>query len=159
EDRIAIRELIENWAVWRDAGMWEQFKTVWHDGAQMTATWFAGPATEFIERSRESFARGARAQHFLGGIAMDLNGTRAVAQTKMTIGVRASVEGVVCDILSSGRFYDLLEKRAGRWGIVERRAIYEKDRLDPVDTGAVPKLDQTLLNSFPLGYRHLAYHL
>jgi len=27
-DRFAIRELIENWAVWRDAGDWERFATV-----------------------------------------------------------------------------------------------------------------------------------
>jgi hypothetical protein len=30
-DRRAIRELIENWAVWRDAGDWERFRSVWHD--------------------------------------------------------------------------------------------------------------------------------
>jgi hypothetical protein len=40
---------------------------------------------------------------------------------------------------------------------VLRRLAYEKDRLDPVDPGAVPKLDKKLLASFPEGYRHLAY--
>ena len=25
-DRLAIRELVENWAVWRDAGDWERFR-------------------------------------------------------------------------------------------------------------------------------------
>jgi hypothetical protein len=30
-DRLAIRDLIENWVVWRDAGDWERFRTVWHD--------------------------------------------------------------------------------------------------------------------------------
>ena len=30
-DRRAIRELVENWVVWRDAGDWERFRTVWHD--------------------------------------------------------------------------------------------------------------------------------
>ncbi|HET7848081.1 MAG TPA: nuclear transport factor 2 family protein, partial [Pseudolabrys sp.] len=28
-DRLAIRELIENWALWRDAREWERFRTVW----------------------------------------------------------------------------------------------------------------------------------
>jgi len=28
-ERLAIRELVENWAVWRDAGDWERFRTVW----------------------------------------------------------------------------------------------------------------------------------
>ncbi|BAR55174.1 hypothetical protein ACVIWV_000257 [Bradyrhizobium diazoefficiens] len=30
-DRLAIRDLIEDWAVWRDAGDWERFATVWHE--------------------------------------------------------------------------------------------------------------------------------
>lgn len=32
-EKLRIRELIENWVVWRDAGLWEQFRTVWADGA------------------------------------------------------------------------------------------------------------------------------
>ena len=48
-DRFAIRELVENWALWRDAGDWERFATVWHPTeGWMTATWFQGPAPEFI---------------------------------------------------------------------------------------------------------------
>jgi len=45
-DRLAIRDLIDNWAVWRDAGDWERFATVWHDDGVMMATWF----TEAAER-------------------------------------------------------------------------------------------------------------
>jgi len=43
-DRLAIRALVENWAVWRDAGDWERFRTCWHDDGFMMATWFQGPA-------------------------------------------------------------------------------------------------------------------
>jgi hypothetical protein len=156
-DRIAIRELIENWVVWRDAGLWDQFRTVWDADGYMMATWFQGPADKFIEASVQSFARGARSQHFLGGMSIALNGTRAVAQTKMTIAARAPVEGVVCDVVCTGRFYDFLAKREDRWRLVLRQPIYEKDRLDPVEPGQVPKLDRELLARFPEGYRHLAY--
>jgi len=38
-DRLAIRDLIENWVLWRDAGEWERFRTVWHDDGYMMATW------------------------------------------------------------------------------------------------------------------------
>jgi hypothetical protein len=75
----------------------------------------------------------------------------------MTISQRAPVEGVICDVLCTGRFYDFFEKRDGRWGLVLRQPIYEKDRLDPVDPAAKLSLDQDLLKSFPEGYRHLAY--
>jgi len=156
-DRIAIRELVENWVVWRDAGDWERFARVWHDDGRMMATWFQGTASEFIRVSREGFARGVRILHFLGGTSIDLEGDRAIAQTKMTISQRASVDGVMCDVVCTGRFYDFLEKRSDRWGLVLRQPIYEKDRLDPVDPAAKLALDAGLLARFPEGYRHLAY--
>ena len=75
----------------------------------------------------------------------------------MTINQRAHVDGVLVDVVCTGRFYDFFEKRDGCWGIVRRQPIYEKDRFDPVDPAAVLKLDANLLASFPEGYRHLAY--
>jgi hypothetical protein len=152
-----IRDLVENWALWRDAGDWDRFATVWHDDGFMMATWFQGPATEFIRVSREGFERGVSILHFLGGTSIDLAGDRAIAQTKMTISQRAEVHEVDCDVVCTGRFYDFLERRCGRWGIVLRQPIYEKDRLDPVNPAATLRLDDELLGRFPVGYRHLAY--
>jgi len=157
EDRLAIRDLIENWAVWRDAGDWDRFATVWHDDGVMHATWFQGPASEFIRVTKEGWAKGVSILHFLGGTSIDLAGERAIAQTKMTISQRGQVQGVACDVVCTGRFYDFLEKRAGRWGLVVRQPIYEKDRVDPVDPSARLELDQAALAEFPAGYRHLAY--
>jgi hypothetical protein len=155
--RLAIREVVENWALWRDAGDWARFATVWHDDGVMMATWFQGPAAEFIRVSREGFARGVSILHFLGGSSIDVAGERAVAQTKMTISQRAEVHGVRVDVVCTGRFYDFFERRAGRWGVVLRQPIYEKDRMDPVDPSASLTLDAALLAQFPEGYRHLAY--
>src|SRR5664279_1993469 len=156
-DRLAIRDLVQNWAVWRDAGDWERFATVWHETGVMMATWFQGPAADFIRVSREGSARGVSILHFLGGISIDLAGDRAIAQTKMTISQRASVHDVECDVVCTGRFYDFLIRDESRWGIVLRQPIYEKDRLDPVDPAATVALDRELLDRFPVGYRHLAY--
>lgn len=157
QDRREIRELIENWVVWRDAGHWERFATVWHDDGWMSATWFQGPASEFIKVSKEGWDKGVSILHFLGGSSIELSGPRAIAQTKMTISQRAAVHDVCCDVVCTGRFFDSLEKREGRWGIVRRQPIYEKDRIDPVDPATVLKLDQAKLAPFPEGYRHLAY--
>jgi hypothetical protein len=160
-DKLAIRELIENWAVWRDAGYWERFRTVWHDDGFMMATWFQGTAEEFIRVSRAGFERGVSILHFLGGCSIDLGGEqarhRAIAQTKMTISQRAPVHDVLVDVLCTGRFYDFLEKRNGQWGLVLRRVCYEKDRMDPVDPAQSVTLDPAVLARFPVGYRHLAY--
>ena len=156
-DKTAIRELVENWVLWRDARLWDRFRTVWHPDGRMMATWFQGGFEDFIKVNDEGWARGVRILHFLGGSSIDVSGDRAIAQTKMTISQRASVEGVLCDVVCTGRFYDFFERRAGRWGLVLRQPIYEKDRLDPVDPSAELALDQELLARFPEGYRHLAY--
>jgi SnoaL-like domain len=157
DDALAIRELVENWVVWRDAGDWDRFATVWHDDGVMMATWFQGPAAQFIEVSRAGFERGVRILHFLGGSSVDVAGARAISQTKMTITQRTTVHDVECDVVCTGRFYDFLELRSGRWGIVLRQPIYEQDRLSPVSGGPGPALDRGLLDRFPVGYRHLAY--
>jgi SnoaL-like domain len=156
-DQLIIRQLIENWAVWRDAGDWERFATVWHADGVMMATWFQGPASEFIRVTQQGWSKGVSILHFLGGTAIDLVGTRAIAQTKMTISQRGQVHDVLCDVVCTGRFYDFLEKRSDRWGIVLRQPIYEKDRIDPVDPSASVPLDRATLASFPKGYQHLAY--
>ena len=157
DDKLSIREVIENWVIWRDAGMWEKFQTVWHKGARMHATWFQGSAEDFIAHARQSWGRGGVSCHFLGGSSIELQGTRAIAQTKMQIDTRGLFEGVLCDIVCIGRFYDFFEQRDGRWAILLRQPIYEKDRIIPANPDAIPVIDNELLARFPQGYRHLAY--
>lgn len=157
QDKLAIREVIENWVIWSDAGDWENFRTVWHEGADMSATWFEASAEDFSRGRREGWENGVSILHFLGGSSIELAGNRAIAQTKMQISQRAMVHDVECDVLCTGRFYDFFEQRDNRWAIARRRCIYEKDRLDPVDPNQTVTLDRELLNSFPYGYRHLAY--
>lgn len=157
EDRLSIIQAVQDWAVWRDAGDWERFRTVWADEGWMSATWFQGPAAKFIEVSKAGFDQGVSILHFLGGSSIDLAGDRAIAQTKMTINQRAEVDGVAVDVVCTGRFYDFFARRAGAWKIVRRQPIYEKDRMDPVDPSARLTLDARLLAQFPDGYRHLAY--
>jgi SnoaL-like domain len=156
-DRMLVRELVENWILFRDAGDWERFRTVWHADGRMMATWCQADVEGFIKASQQGWAKGVNILHFLGGSLIDIVGDRAIAQTKMTINQRASVEGVTVDVVCIGRFYDFIERRQGKWGMVLRQPIYEKDRMDPVDPAARLSLDPALLAQFPEGYRHLAY--
>ena len=105
-DKLAIAEVVNNWAIWRDAGDWDRFRTVWHADGWMTATWFQGPAEKFIEVSRAGFEKGVSILHFLGGTSVEVKGERGIAQTKMTISQRGAVDGVVVDVVCTGRFYD-----------------------------------------------------
>ncbi|MEU9891745.1 nuclear transport factor 2 family protein [Sphaerisporangium sp. NPDC051011] len=154
---IEIRAVVEAWALFRDSGAWSEFGALWHDGAWITTTWFQGSYLNFIEAGKEAFARGVQVNHFLGGHTSVVHGHRAIAQTKMKIEQRTRAHGVEVDVVCTGRFYDFLERRDGRWGIVRRQPIYEKDRLDVVDPSASITLDQQLLTSVPVGYRHLGY--
>jgi SnoaL-like protein len=156
-DQHEIRELIENWAIWRDARDWERFRTVWHEDGEMMATWWQGPYEEFIRVSQEGWDRGVRILHFLGGTTIDVSGEHAIAETKMTITQRVDVHEVLCDVVCTGRFYDFFAHRGGRWGMVLRQPIYEIDRMTPVSPVPGPALDAELLALFPEGYRHLAY--
>jgi hypothetical protein len=157
KDELLIRRMVERWAVWRDAGDWERFRTVWHPDGVMMATWFQGPFEEFIRVTREGWSKGVSILHFLGGSAIEVAGDRAIAQTKMTISQRGLVEGVDCDVVCTGRFHDFVQRHEGEWKLLHRQPIYEKDRIDPLDPAQAPVLDQQALAQFPQGYRHLAY--
>jgi hypothetical protein len=156
-NELKIRQLVERWAVWRDAGDWERFATVWHPDGVMMATWFQGSFKEFIRVTQEGWSKGVSILHFLGGSAIEVVGQRAVAQTKMTISQRGPVEGVLSDVVCTGRFYDFLTLLDGEWKLLHRQPIYEKDRIDPVDPAQRLVLDAKRLAEMPEGYRHLAY--
>jgi len=156
-DRVAIRNVVESWVLARDSANWDWFREQWHDDGYMMATWFQGPKEDFIRVSQEGYEKGVNILHYTGASQSTVRGTRAISQTRMTIMQRGEVHGVVVDVACIGRFYDFFEKRDGRWGIVLRQPIYEKDRIDPVQPGATVELDRDLLERFPEGYRHLAY--
>ena len=161
KNEALIRQMIERWALWRDAGDWQRFATVWHPDGTMMATWFQGTFSDLIRVTREGWDKGVSILHFLGGSAVEMAGERAIAQTKMTISQRGMVEGaegpVLCDVLCTGRFYDFVQKHEGRWKLLHRQPIYEKDRIDPVNPAGVLTLDAARLAQLPEGYRHLAH--
>ena len=102
-EQLKIRQLVENWAIWRDSGDWERFRSVWHDDGVMMATWFQGPFEEFIKVTIEGWNKGVSILHFLGGCSVDIADNRAIAQTKMTISQRGLVDGIVDPIDPAAR--------------------------------------------------------
>lgn len=156
-DVTQIRDLIERWAVYRDALLWDKFRTVWHQNGRMKATWTEGSYEDFIRMTDEGVKHGLNILHILGGSAIEVNGSRATSMTKMIILQRADLDGILCDVTSYARHFDLWENIDGRWGLVNRETICDKDRIDPVDTNEKLHLDETILNQFPIEYRHLAY--
>jgi hypothetical protein len=157
EDKLAIIEVIQNWALWRDGGDWERLRGAFHPEGTMTATWFSGPADEFIAKASAAWDAGVRGGHFIGGSSVRLNGDKALAETRITLLLRDRLDDTEVDVTCHGRFYDRFERHEGEWRIRSRHVIYEKDRIDPVTPGMAVKLDDATLRRFPEGYRHLAY--
>jgi hypothetical protein len=157
-EELEIRTLIENWVLWRDSGEWDRFAELWHPNGRMITTWSQAPAAEFVARSKRAWETGAlKVLHGLEGTTIEIAGPRALAQTKMYILQRGEIDGVAVDVICRGRFWDLLEKFAGRWKLLLRQPVYELDSVSTVDPGQSLRLDPELLAQFPEGYRRLAY--
>jgi hypothetical protein len=157
-DHAAIRQLLQSWGFWRDDGMWERLEGAYAPDGVMTTGASSGTAAQFVAFSRE-FAQRAniRAQHFVGASDVEVHGDRALGQTRVMILLRGMLHGVEVDVTVFARFYDRLIRLADGWRILERRPIYERDRIDTVVPGMQLVLDRNELERYPEGYRHMAY--
>jgi hypothetical protein len=162
DDKSAIAELIQAWGVCRDQGKWQDLRGTFTPDGHISISWFRGPFEQFVERCEASFAAGDTwSRHHLYQPSIKLNGDRAVAETNVIIRVRQKFKDVPVDLTSWSRFLDRLERHSGGWLIAERAAIYERDRLDPVE----PSDAYDLLfaaggaGRFPEQYRYMAFRL
>jgi hypothetical protein len=77
------------------------------------------------------------------------------------IRVRQKFDAVEADLTSFSRFLDRVERRGDTWLIAERAAIYERDRLDPVEPS--PAFDALFAAAqtahYPEQYRYMAFRL
>lgn len=94
----------------------------------MNATWFQGSAPDFIEANREGFENGVSILHFLGGHTADIVGDRAVAQTKMTINQRASIDDVEVDVVDPAASLTLDPELLNRFPAGYRHLAYLQTR-------------------------------
>jgi SnoaL-like protein len=159
-DKQAIAELIQLWGHCRDQGRWSELLATFAPEGEIAVSWFRGSFVAFVERCRQAFAAGNRSKHLIWPPVVRLNGERAVAESNIAILVRQSIDGVLVDLTSYGRFLDRLERR-DRWVIVERAAIYEQDRLDPVAPSEAfdAMMKSADMAKFPAGYRHMAFRV
>ena len=158
-DRAEILSVVQSWGLLRDEGRWDELRTLYAPGALQTTSWAMGTAAEFINRCIEGAKKpGARrSMHSIGASVIELNGDRAIAETRRIILTRAVVHGVLVDLTNYGRSYDRFVRHGGAWKIQQRNGIYERDRMDPVDSTQTLQLDAAELAKYPEGYRYLAY--
>jgi hypothetical protein len=157
-DRAAITQVVNDWGLYRDTARWTKLRPLYARDAEMVTTWFVGDADGFIERSTAAAAKRAmQVQHFIGACSIELNGDRAIAETRMILMLRGMFGDIPVDVTCHGRFHDRFVREDGMWCIKRRVPVYEKDRIDPVEPGRALNLDYAVLERFEHGYRHVAY--
>lgn len=159
-DREAISELINAWVYHRDRGNWDQLRdTFWPEGT-ISFSWFDGPFEQFVNSSKEMAEKGSQAKHMVDQPFVKINGNRAVSEANVTLLIRV-IGPLEIDLTAHARFYDLLEKREGSWRIYKRTAIYESDRLDPVQPSLLFWIVCLFINfkKYPKTCRFLAFIL
>jgi len=157
EDKYACAELIQAWGLYRDQRRWPELLSTFHPDGEIAVSWFRGPFSEFVEHCK----RGGPSKHLISPSLVRVAGERALAETSIVILVRQAIEGLAVDMTSRARFLDRLERREGEWRILERAAIYEQDRLDPVEpsTAFGLVLKASSASSYPEAYRYMAFRL
>jgi hypothetical protein len=160
-DKYACAELIQSWGLYRDQGKWKELLATFVPEGKIAVSWFSGSFAEFVDRCRRSFESGQRSKHQIFPSIVRVNGARALAETNVTILVRQKINGVLADMTSYARFLDRLERRGGRWVIRERVAVYERDRLDPVEPSEAFDVlfAASDLSIYPEAYRYMAARL
>jgi len=161
-EKSACAELIQNWGIFRDQGHWKELRATFTPNGRISVSWFCGAFALFVEHCRASHGTGhSWSRHHLFTPAIKLSGGRAMAETSVIIRVRQPFNGLMVDLTSCSRFLDRLERHSCGWLIAERAAIYERDRLDPVEPS--PAFDELLRTAdtaqYPEQYRYMAFRL
>ena len=161
-DKIACADLIQAWGVYRDQGKWKELRGTFAPDGHISISWFRGPFEQFVERCRASSAvPHTWSRHHLFAPTIRFAADRAVAETSVIIRVRQPFNGIAVDLTSCSRFLDRLERHPAGWLIAERAAIYERDRLDPVEPSAAFDALFAAANcaQYPEQYRYMAFRL
>jgi len=161
-DKLAIAELINAWGLYRDQGKWKELRATFTADGHIAVSWFRGSFEQFVERCRANYGSGqVWSRHHLFAPVIKIHNDRAVAETGVIIRVRQKFENVEVDLTSCSRFLDRVERHGGSWLIAERAAIYERDRLDPVEPS--PAFDALFAKAdtshYPEQYRYMAFRI
>lgn len=152
-----IKRLVDDWALWRDTGQFDKLRACYAPDATVVTTWFDGPASDFVDASERSSGSSTLVHHFMGPSTIELDASRALAETRLMILLRTEMEAVPVDVTCYGRFCDRYVRIDDDWRLLSRMPVYEKDTVTPVDPLCPPRIDHARLMTYPAGFRHLAY--
>jgi SnoaL-like domain len=157
EDERDIAALMTGW-IYRDTGDWARLAGLFHADARISLSWFTGPAAQFVEASERMAHSAFRTKHVIAApaIAFSASKRRATAETNaIVIGENRQLR---LGAVAHTRFLDRVEHRHGRWGIVERAAVYDFSSF-AFPAGPAVTVDEDAAGKYPTEYAALAYLL
>jgi len=160
KDRLDILDCVNNQSRGHDRHDVELMTSVYHDDGvdEHGAAVNSGPEYG-AWANRQHAAAFANHLHHITTHTCEIDGDVAHCESYV-IGALVSRDGA-STTLAGGRYLDRLERRDGVWRIVERAALYQKDRLDPVEPSAA--FDAMMARSdaakYPAQYRYMAYRV
>lgn len=157
QDEHDIARLMTGW-IYRDIGAWDSLRGLFHPDARITVSWFSGLATDFVAASARMGGSDFRTKHVMAApvISFSPSGCRAVSETNAV--VVAENRRLSLGAVTHNRFIDRIERRAGRWGIVDRAGIYDFSSFT-FPLGIPETIDRDAVVRFPAEYAPLAYLL
>ena len=123
-DRSEIWDCMQRYARGIDRQDRALLRSAYHDGAVDDHVGFVGVVDDFIDWALAYHSTQTRYQHYLLNHTVDIDGDEAHAETYyLFVGTdRAPANHMT---ISGGRYVDRLERRDGRWAIVDRVCLVE----------------------------------
>jgi hypothetical protein len=161
-DRSEIINVVSQSIIARDSGWWEKLAECYHSEAEFTSSWWQGKPSDFVKEADKKLSvareKGGEQKHMTANHLVALNGDRAVAECDLILFMRRSIKDVELDFATFSRRIHLMAREKGDWKIFRRFAVYERDRMDPVDPTVGPEeyFDPKAMAKFP---KQIRYHL
>ena len=159
-DRSEILHVVSKSILTRDSGLWEQLAECYHSQAEFTSSWWQGKPSDFIEAASKKLedarAAGGEQKHITSNHWTEIDGDRATCECDLILFMRRTMDGVELDFATWSRRLHLMARENGDWKIYRRFAIYERDRIDPVDPTVGPEryYDGEAMAKYPRQIRH-----
>jgi hypothetical protein len=156
-DSEAVTQVILRERQTRDRGWYDEMTDCFTPDALITISWFTGPASDFIARTRARTEK-VWGRHRLSPPAVRINGDRAWGELPLGIEFKIDVGGTPADLISYCRSQYLAERTDLGWKIASITSIYERDTLTPAVPGHHLAIDPTEFTGQRDSYRCLAWY-
>ncbi|MBF7015256.1 nuclear transport factor 2 family protein (plasmid) [Novosphingobium resinovorum] len=128
----ACTELVYRFARGLDRRDEETLRCVFHPEGTDDHGYWTGTGADFVTWVLPLLAGMERTQHLIGNVLVEVQGTRAVAESYFVASHDLTdTSGNPARMTTAGRYLDEFRKHEGQWRIFHRRAVYDWNANEP----------------------------